>query len=124
MCIDGYLWDADSCDEPGGGLSIGGETPCPQCNTIAFLKDGLERVKEGGCGMSMWTPYVAADQWERTIAHARRFDATATDTFLATVKPFVTDDWPDRQAVFDGRAPWDKTIERRWPWSQATGEGK
>ena len=32
VCIDGYLWDADSCDEPGGALRHGGEIPCPQCN--------------------------------------------------------------------------------------------
>lgn len=34
-CIDGYLWDLDSCDEPGGGLSVGGDIPCPQCNAEA-----------------------------------------------------------------------------------------
>lgn len=27
-CIDGYLWDLDSGDEP-GCLSKGGEDPCP-----------------------------------------------------------------------------------------------
>lgn len=32
MCIEGYLWDADSCDEPGGGLTQGGDIPCPHCN--------------------------------------------------------------------------------------------
>ena len=32
-CIDGYLWDEDSCDEPGGPLRHGGEIPCPECNT-------------------------------------------------------------------------------------------
>ena len=31
-CIDGYLWDLDSCDEPGGGLRSGGDIPCPRCN--------------------------------------------------------------------------------------------
>ena len=36
VCIDGFLWDADSCDEPGGPLSIGGEIPCPKCNTEKF----------------------------------------------------------------------------------------
>ena len=34
-CIDGYLWDLDSCDEPGGGLRSGGDIPCPQCNPEA-----------------------------------------------------------------------------------------
>ena len=34
-CIAGHLWDLDSCDEPGGGLSVGGDIPCPQCNAEA-----------------------------------------------------------------------------------------
>ena len=38
-CIDGMLWDLDSCDEPGGNtLSKGGEMPCPFCNTDEFVK--------------------------------------------------------------------------------------
>lgn len=32
VCIDGYLWDADSCEEPGGLLFFGGDIPCPKCN--------------------------------------------------------------------------------------------
>lgn len=37
-CIDGYMWDLDSCDEPGGELCIGGDDPCPWCNTVEFLE--------------------------------------------------------------------------------------
>jgi hypothetical protein len=37
-CIDGYLWDMDSCDEPGGGLHRGGDIGCPSCNTKQFLE--------------------------------------------------------------------------------------
>lgn len=37
-CIDGYLWDLDSCDVPGGTLSVGGDEPCPQCNHGAWLE--------------------------------------------------------------------------------------
>jgi hypothetical protein len=35
-CIDGYLWDLDSCDEPGGGLRYGGDIPCPKCNAEEY----------------------------------------------------------------------------------------
>lgn len=35
-CIDGYMWDLDSCDEPGGGLRLGGDIPCPYCNTAEY----------------------------------------------------------------------------------------
>jgi len=36
-CIDGYLWDLDSCDEPGGDLYHGGDIGCPCCNTKEYL---------------------------------------------------------------------------------------
>lgn len=32
QCVQGYLWDEDSCDEPGGPLLSGGDIPCPKCN--------------------------------------------------------------------------------------------
>jgi len=46
VCIDGYLWDADS------DLTIGGDMPCPQCNHAAwrdyyaeaYFDDGYERA--------------------------------------------------------------------------------
>lgn len=31
VCVDGYLWDADSVEDD-GMLYIGGDIPCPQCN--------------------------------------------------------------------------------------------
>ena len=37
-CIDGYMWDLDSCDEPGGPLFSGGDMPCPYCNTVEYLE--------------------------------------------------------------------------------------
>jgi len=36
-CIDGYLWDLDRCDEPGGPLYNGGDIPCPCCNTREYI---------------------------------------------------------------------------------------
>ena len=35
-CIDGLLWDLDSCDES-GLYSSGDNPPCPFCNTEAFV---------------------------------------------------------------------------------------
>ncbi len=37
ICINGYLWDLDSCDEPGGDLYSGGDIGCPCCNVKAYL---------------------------------------------------------------------------------------
>ncbi|WP_321968887.1 hypothetical protein [Paraburkholderia tropica] len=42
-CIDGYLWDLDSCDEPGGPLHSGGDVPCPHCNTREYVVDYLDK---------------------------------------------------------------------------------
>jgi hypothetical protein len=35
ICIEGYLWDADSGD--GNVLTSGGDIPCPKCNREAWL---------------------------------------------------------------------------------------
>lgn len=39
-CIDGYLWDLDSCDGE-GNLYGGGEVACPCCNTREYVIDGM-----------------------------------------------------------------------------------
>ncbi|WP_368607534.1 hypothetical protein [Pseudomonas fulva] len=36
QCVDGFLWDEDSCDAPGGPLLSGGDIPCPKCNAEAY----------------------------------------------------------------------------------------
>lgn len=48
ICIDGYMWDLDSCDEPGGGLSVGGDIACPECNHDEWLKDCCEDASNDG----------------------------------------------------------------------------
>lgn len=115
-CIEGYLWDADSCDEPGGALHSGGEWPCPACNTDAYLDAARDEAKDGGCGKSMGVPWCAALVWENHLLKARRENEAVTDAWLAKCRPFKTDDWPDRRAVYEYRASWEKTIARRWPW--------
>lgn len=36
QCVDGFLWDEDTCDVPGGPLLSGGDIPCPKCNAEAY----------------------------------------------------------------------------------------
>ncbi|POG02190.1 hypothetical protein BGP84_01275 [Pseudomonas putida] len=38
QCVDGFLWDEDSCDVPGGPLLSGGDIPCPKCNAEAYTE--------------------------------------------------------------------------------------
>lgn len=40
VCLDGYLYDMDSWD--GEGYFIGGDIPCPICNTKEFIELFLE----------------------------------------------------------------------------------
>lgn len=47
VCIDGFLWDADS-GNPGEPLEHGGEIPCPQCNHDPWLHDVCEGISEEG----------------------------------------------------------------------------
>ena len=44
VCIDGYLWGADSGDSE--SLSMGGDIPCPKCNYNKWLTY-QEEVEEG-----------------------------------------------------------------------------
>lgn len=50
-CCDGYLWDMDSWDKSLGGMTIGGDDPCPVCNTEEWLRivvdeDGVFKTRE------------------------------------------------------------------------------
>ena len=45
-CIEGFMWDLDSCDEPGGPLTSGGDTPCPWCNTRDYI-EWLDKRQSG-----------------------------------------------------------------------------
>jgi hypothetical protein len=49
QCHEGYLWDEDSCDEPGGHLLKGGDIPCPKCNTKEYAQYQRECGKEQPC---------------------------------------------------------------------------
>lgn len=38
-CIDGYLWDLDSCTEDPNVFTCGGDIPCPFCNKNEFIEE-------------------------------------------------------------------------------------
>ena len=111
MCIEGYLWDADS--EEDGMLTSGGEWACPRCNTRECLEAAMEEAKDGGCGISNGYRWVAAVIWERSCEKALRENRPVAEAFLASIEPFETDDWPDRQAAAEGRAPWHLTVSAK-----------
>ncbi|WP_370601903.1 hypothetical protein [Pseudomonas nitroreducens] len=49
QCHEGYLWDEDSCDEPGGPLLKGGDIPCPKCNAKEHAQYQRECGDEQPC---------------------------------------------------------------------------
>lgn len=109
VCIDGWLWDADSGDED--GLTSGGDWACPRCNTARFIEDAAEEYSTGSCGHSMGRAWVEAEQFERAIAKAYAENPDETARAVRLLPSFTTSDWPDRQAVREGRASWQDTIE-------------
>lgn len=113
ICIKGYLWDADS-DDGEGGLTHGGEWPCPACNTAEMLTEALESAQDGSCGENMWRPWCSATRWEAACESALKANREEATKFLLAVAPFEISDWPDREAVYAGRARWDVTVDRPW----------
>lgn len=47
ICIDGYLWDADSGSDT-EHLTSGGDIPCPQCNHAAWLANNRDEIEDQG----------------------------------------------------------------------------
>lgn len=47
-CIDGYLWDLDSCQDEGDitCLTSGGDDPCPVCNTKNYIKNFIDNEEK------------------------------------------------------------------------------
>lgn len=52
VCIEGYLWDADSGDaDPTGEGWIhtnGGDIPCPWCNHIEWANGAIDEARDAG----------------------------------------------------------------------------
>lgn len=106
-CIDGFLWDLDSGDSD--GLTHGGDMACPRCNTAAYLEEAADQA--GSCGVSMTTPWCGAILYENAMVIAKRENPAAAAAAIAAMPPVEASDWPDRQAVREGRARWDGVID-------------
>lgn len=102
-CHEGHMWDLDG-DGPGDEFN-----PCPRCNTEAFLRDAQETA-ESSCGMDMFTPWCGALVWERAVEIAQQENPEIAARVIAEIGQVAAIDWPDRQAVFDGRAPYNRTV--------------
>jgi hypothetical protein len=121
VCIKGYLFDADS-----DGCSHGGEWACPRCNTAQMLADAREEAEEGASGCVGFgagaRPYCAMTRWEAACAKALAENPVDAARILEGFGTLILDDWPDRQAVYDGRARWDVTVPKPWSFSEASAQ--
>ena len=94
-CIDGMLWDLDSCDEPGGGLSVGGNDFCPECETERYLFGDLEEYQ---CLASSFPgdAYSGAMLLEGKIKLAVETNRDAAITAIRKQSEIETMDFADR----------------------------
>lgn len=108
-CIDGHLWDLDSGDAD--GLTSGGDIACPRCNTAEYLNQGKEEAESTSCGRFNTSVYCGAMLMEGSLRKAEEENPEAAARWKAENPIIETFDWPDRQAVFEGRADYNETIE-------------
>lgn len=77
-CIDGYLWDLDSCDEAGGSLSMGGDKPCPKCNTLEYLLDEKEEAETCAYAGTLHTMITGEQMWLSALKKAESQNPAGT----------------------------------------------
>jgi hypothetical protein len=72
ICIEGYLWDLDSCEVPGGPLFHGGDIACPECNHRQWLFDQREDIENEG-----WLAFEQGVEYKNNplVAAALRYPA-------------------------------------------------
>lgn len=108
-CIDGYLWDLDSCED--GMLYSGGELPCPKCNTASYLESAKGEAESTSYGSTDLTIYSGEMIMESALHLARKINPEETARWVAKTRTVQTWDWPNRAEVIAGRAPKTDPIE-------------
>lgn len=101
-CIDGYLWDMDSCDEPGGFLNEGGNIPCPQCNTLEYLQHEKEESETSVAMQSLNVMITGEHVWLSAVRKAEQCNPVAVEDALrriGLVQAMLPADNPDGYEV-------------------------
>lgn len=78
VCIDGYLWDADSNEGDSNVLTNGGYIPCPKCNHGEWIEIFRDDVADMG--------YRAAELY---------FEECVTPTHPFSAEQFALRKYPD-----------------------------
>ncbi len=80
MCVNGLLWDMDSIDDE-GMLTSGGDMPCPQCNTEAYLRDAAQDLNEGISGNNTTNVPI----WSSIVTGCRDLNPEGTEAALKAI---------------------------------------
>lgn len=78
-CINGRLWDLDSCDN--GMLTSGGDIPCPKCNTEEYLRDAATELNEGISGNNTTNVPI----WSNIVTGCRELNPEGTEAALKSI---------------------------------------
>lgn len=78
-CINGRLWDLDSCDN--GMLTSGGDIPCPNCNTEEYLRDAATDLNEGISGNNTTNVPI----WSNIVTGCRELNPEGTEAALKSI---------------------------------------
>ena len=78
---DGYLWDADSDGYDPDDFS----DPCPNCNTLEYLRGRKEEAECVSQGQSMYWSYTGETLWLDAVGHARAINPEAAQVALEEI---------------------------------------
>ncbi|MGZ4968023.1 MAG: hypothetical protein ACXV8U_02895 [Methylobacter sp.] len=79
---DGYLWDADNDGYDPDETNY----PCPQCNTMEYLKNAKDEAESTSEGTSMGFEYTGESIWMGAIRNAEERNPEATRESLIAIK--------------------------------------
>ena len=104
-CIDGFLWDLDSGDEY--GLAVGGDTPCPKCNTNAYLDDALDNAY----GTVTHGQYSAAEILRDSVRLSVSVNKGGACKWIISHRFVRLYDWPDDSDYLYNSEPVERDID-------------
>ena len=99
ICGDGYLWDTDSCEEPGEPLLLGGDRVCPQCKGTGSAVDG----ERGPMAFYRQEAREEFDEWLEAVEEedARTWLTTNIDALFRLVRQLEE---PEQKGIgFNGK---------------------
>ncbi|WP_017519978.1 hypothetical protein ACQCLI_32085 (plasmid) [Pseudomonas nitroreducens] len=127
QCHEGYLWDEDSCDEPGGPLLKGGDIPCPKCNAKEYAQYQRECGEEQPCDDADRNIAMARTLFEEMALIAdeeqciRMLASALTEAQADATRDEARARIPDLEAIAHAGRPQKLTVRIKHPDNEPTG---